>query len=257
MIKQLNRSVYYLAISLITLTLVLAAPAAVLASGDEELTPTVIPTETPEVTPEITLTPTPVPDNGGSATYGGSPVYGGGVIESKGGEVIIDKMVKNPATGVFVDQLSPIDPKYRPLNIAVFKITVKNPSDSDVNTATVVDSLPEFVDYMSGPGEYDADSRRLSFTVDNLKAGESRDFEIKVRISHQSLLPEEKNVICPVNVVEAKIGDYSDQDQSQFCIEKEMVVPQVPEAGAPTFLITLLGSLFSTGLFLRKKAFKS
>ena len=245
-----------MAIIIITLVLSLTFSGSILAAGDEEPAPTVEPTAVPEE--EAGQEEQPEESKGGisvngSPQYGGEPVYGGGVISPREGDFLVDKAVKNPATDEFVDHLGPTDPKYRPLDIVVFQIKVNNPGTQDIAAIEAVDSLPEFIDFMTGPGEFDPDSRKLTFTVEGLSAGETKEFEIKARVSHESLLPEEKSVLCPVNVVDASFADKTDHDESQFCLEKEMVIPQVPEAGTPGLILPLLGSVFSAGLFLRKK----
>ena len=165
-------------------------------------------------------------------------------------------MVKNPATGTFVDHLGPTDPKYRPLDIVVFQIKVNNPGDEELNVVEVVDLLPDFLDFMTGPGNFNKESRKLTFKVEGLKNGETKNYEIKARISHQSTFPEEKNVVCPVNIVEAVFGDKTDRDESQFCIEKEMIAPEVPEAGAESIILALLSGVLPAGLYLRKKSYR-
>lgn len=240
--KMLNRAVFFLALILISIALT----GKVHAAGSAE--PTTTPSQ--ETKGGISI-------YGGAPIYGGQPVYGGGVIVPKEGEIIVDKMVKNPSTGSFVDHLGPTDPKYRPLNIVTFQIKVNNPGDSTLDQVEVTDTLPDFADFMTGPGIYDQNSRKLRFFVKGLEGGETENFEIKARVSHQSSFPEDKSVVCPVNVVEARMGEKNDRDESQFCIEKEIEVPQVPQAGAETAVLALLGSALSTGLYLRKKTFKS
>ena len=66
-----------------------------------------------------------------------------------------------------------------------------------------------------------------------------------------------QNTVCPINVVTAEAaGQTPDRDESQFCIEKEMEVEQVPETGADPFMITAIGSALSAGIWLRKKSKK-
>lgn len=232
----------------LVLTVVLSgSPHQTLAGG--EVTPT--PTAIPEVSNGI-------PVYGGAPIYGGQPVYGGGVISPRSGEVLVDKMVKNPATGIFVDHLGPTDPKYKPREIITFQIKVNNAGEETLNEVNVTDSLADYVDFMTGPGSFDADSGKLTFKVENLTGGDSRTYEIRGRISHQAVIPEEKNVICPVNVVEAETEGKSDRDESQFCIEKEMEVPVVPKAGPEHWVLSLIGiaSALITGNYLKKKAYQ-
>src|SRR3989338_9241793 len=144
--KSLLRAVFFLAF----ITVLLGFPFSISAAGDQQ------PSPTPEEEKAVEETKGSVPIYGG-APYG-SPVYGGGVIAPKEGEVIIDKMVKNPASGSFVDHLGPTDPKYRPTDIVYFQIKVQNPSDERLDVVEITDSLPDFVDFMTGPGNYDSET---------------------------------------------------------------------------------------------------
>src|SRR3989338_8635645 len=244
--KSLLRAVFFLAL----ITVLLGFPFSISAAGDQQ------PSPTPEEEKAVEETKGSVPIYGGTTVYGGEPVYGGGVIVSRPGELFIDKMVLNPATNVFVDHLGPTDPKYRPLQIITFEIRVENSGEETLSEVNVTDKLPDFVDYMSGPGTFNKDGKTVNFTVENLEPGESETFNIKARASHQAVLPEEKNVICPVNEVEAETTDRQEEDKSQFCIEKEMEVPQVPEAGADPIILSGLASALSLGYWLRKKSQK-
>lgn len=187
------------------------------------------------------------------------PVYGGGVQCPRVGQVLIDKTVRNPSTGVFVDNLGPSDPKYRPQWIVTFRVTVKNSGDQTLDKVKVVDKLPQYVDFMSGPGTYDSKGRTLTWDVNNLAGGALQVFEIKGRVVHVAVLPAEKSVVCPVNVADAKSDSQTDHDESQFCVEKQLVVPTVPKAGPENWALILSGlsSLGAIGIYLRKKTFIS
>lgn len=185
------------------------------------------------------------------------PVYGGGVQCPRVGQVLIDKTVRNPSTGVFVDNLGLSDPKYRPASFVTFRLTVKNSGDQALEKVIVVDKIPQFVDFMTGPGTYDAKNKTLTFEVKNLDGGSSQVFEITGRVVHQAVLPEAKNVVCITNVVDAKADSQTDRDESQFCIEKRMEVPTVPKAGPEDWLLILTGlsTVLTSGLYLRRKSF--
>ncbi|OGG27234.1 hypothetical protein A2960_00235 [Candidatus Gottesmanbacteria bacterium RIFCSPLOWO2_01_FULL_39_12b] len=202
-----------------------------------------------------------------SASGGCVPVYGGGVQCPRPGQVLIDKTVRNPSTGVYVDNLGPNDPRYRPEWIITFNIVVKNPGDETLDTVTVADTLPQYMDYMSltgATGNYNSTTRTLTWTVSNLTGGSSQLFQLRGRIVHPSLLPADRNVICPiagnpqpVNIVDSRASNgQTDHDESQFCIEKELVVPQVPKAGPEHWILSLvgIGTALTIGLYLRKKA---
>ncbi len=195
----------------------------------------------------------------GAYGTGCTPVYGGGVQCPRVGQVLVNKTVQNPATGVFVDNLGPADPKYRPEQVVTFHIDVQNSGDQTLDTVTVKDALPSYVDFMSGPGSYDSNSRVLTFTVNNLAGGTDQQYEVKVRTVHPAVLPSDKNVVCLVNTVDAASGGESDHDESQFCIEKQITVTSAPKAGPEHWLLSLagLGSALVSGLYLRKKAVTS
>lgn len=191
---------------------------------------------------------------GETPIYGGIPVYGGGFMVP--GQVLIDKTVLNPASGIFVDNLGPNDPKYRPQQFVTFRIVVKNSGEQTLSKVTVTDKIPQFTDFVSGPGTYDEKARVLTFTATDVGGGASQTYELKVRTVHAALLPEGKNVVCPVNIVDALSAKEIDHDESQFCIEKQMIVPIVPQSGPEHWMLTLGGLIgaLMTGTYLRKKA---
>lgn len=193
---------------------------------------------------------------GGTDQYGAggcTPVYGGGSNCPRPGQVLIDKTVLNPATNIFVDNLGPNDPKYKPEQVVTFRLTVKNPGDETIGHINVSDKLPDFIDYMSGPGSYDSKTRTINFSIDNLAGGDSQNYEIKARTVHVVALPKDKNIICPVNVVDAVSDNQKDHDESQFCIEKTSEVKKVPSAGAEMLVIPALTTALGMGVYLKKK----
>lgn len=187
------------------------------------------------------------------------PVYGGGVQCPRVGQVLIDKTVRNPATGIFVDNLLPADPRYRPGNLVTFRLAVKNTGDEKLDKVTVTDIFPQYVDFTSGPGNFDSNTKTLKFDVLDLVGGSTREFEVVGKIVHAAVLPADKSVVCPVNTVEAVTSTQTDRDTSQLCIEKEMVVPSVPSAGPKEWTLSFagLGTALAIGLSLRKKALLS
>lgn len=193
-------------------------------------------------------------------TYGTSgcvPVYGGGVQCPRVGQVLINKTVRNPSTGIYVDNLGPTDPKYRPEWLVNFQVTVQNTGDQTLSDVKVTDTLPQYVDFTSGPGTYDSKSRTLTFDVLNLAGGTSQTFAIVARVVHAAVLPANQSVVCPVNTVDAVTADtnQTDHDTSQFCVEKQMVVPAAPAAGPQHWILSFagLGTVLTIGLYLRKR----
>lgn len=193
------------------------------------------------------------------ADAGCVPVYGGGVQCPRVGQVLIDKTVRNPSTGIFVDNLGPSDPKYRPNWLVTFRLIIKNTGDKTLDKVTVTDKLPDFIDFTSGPGSFDSKTKTLTFDIFNLIGGSSQLFEVKARVVHPAVLPQDKNIVCVVNNVSAVTSSQKDSDSSQFCLQKEMVVTEVPTAGPEYWILSFtgLGTALTVGLYLRKKVYTS
>ena len=78
------------------------------------------------------------------ASYVSSP-YGEVPTE----EIEIEKKVKNPATGDFVDRLNLGDYQFTPGEEMTFKVKVTNYGESNFEKVKVVDYLPEYVELVS------------------------------------------------------------------------------------------------------------
>jgi uncharacterized repeat protein (TIGR01451 family) len=179
--------------------------------------------------------------------------YGG---PSEAGKIVIDKLVRNPKSGEYVDNLGLSDPKYSAQSAVFFKIYVQNTGGTTLNQVNVVDYLPAYLQYVSG-GSYNSTNRRIIFTVNDLAPNERRELTLQVKVVGMNEMPAQKSVLCPINkVVASSEQDGSDEDTAQLCIEKKaMVSEKVPEAGDPMGLLVGFGSLSSIlgGIALKKK----
>jgi len=199
------------------------------------------------------------------------PIYGGGQTCVQVGNTLINKTVQNPQTGAFVDNLNVNDPKFTPTSSVTFHITVTNTGSSTINKTTVKDTLPSFINFVSGPGSFDSNTKVLTFDVGNLAAGESRTFTIAAKVTDQGQLPQDQGITCVVNqAISTSENGQQSSDNSQFCIQKPVLgetkgglkvlpSPQItitPPTGPE--MLPLIG-LIPTGIFgffLRKKASK-
>lgn len=185
---------------------------------------------------------------GAYGEYGASncqPVYGGGQTCVSTEKVVINKTVKNPQTGAFVDNLSLNDPRYLGGQSVTFQLTVTNTGNADLASVDVSDVLPNYVEKVSGPGSFDAKSKTLSFKVQNLKANESRTFTVGATIVDASKLPLNQGVTCLVNQAVAKIPGEESKDNSQFCVEKQ--APATTKGGLPVMQAPAMAQTPSTG----------
>lgn len=205
--------------------------------------------------------------NGGYGSVNCESSYGGGK-NCKEGNLSINKTVANPKTGDMVDNLSVNDPKYGPDSVVTFQLTVKNNSTVDVDKATVKDTFPQFVSFNSGAGNFDKNSKTLSFEIQNLKAGESRSFTVTGKTASVSQLPVSQKVTCVTNQSSVTAKDMSgDEDNAGFCIEKEVVTTKggltvypapkltsTPATGVPFIPMAMLMPGAIIGYFINKKA---
>jgi len=207
-----------------------------------------------------------------SADTSCQPIYGGGETCVQVGNVFVNKTVLNPQSNSFVDNLGINDPKYSPSSNVTFHITVTNNGGETISKVTVKDVLPQFVNFVSGPGSFDSNTKTLTFELGDLKANESRTFTVVGKTAAQDNLPSSQGITCVVNqaISTANNGQES-SDNSQFCIEKPVlgettkgglkVFPAQPMAKTPATgpeMLPLFGLIPSgaLGFFLRKKTNK-
>lgn len=197
------------------------------------------------------------------------PIYGGGQTCVTVGNVQINKTILNPGTNKMVDSLSISDPRFQPGFIVTFQITLTNIGSSNIARIRVSDIFPQYVSFSSGPGNFDGNTRTLTFDVLNLNPQETRVFTIIGRIVDTSSLPTNQQVICVVNQAIATNLDgvsQGSQDNSQLCIEKVIqqptgfpVFPQAkifttPATGPEAWVLFSMVPLGAAGYFLRKKS---
>lgn len=185
------------------------------------------------------------------------PIYGGGVTCTSGA-ISIEKDVVNPVTRNDVHDLGINDPLFHPGDIVTFHITLRNTGTASIDNTTVVDTLPNFVTFAQGPGQFDGNARTITFTTGSIAPNQSQIFTITAKVVDGSQLPN--NNICVVNQARVTTSDnQTAQDSAQFCIAKGQVLGATP---APINITPATGpealslvALFPTalaGLMLRK-----
>jgi len=191
------------------------------------------------------------------------PIYGGGQTCTSF-NFTIDKKVQIPGKGGgnFVDNLSINDPRFSPSQTISYQLIVTNTGNETIPTLIIKDNFPQFINFVSGAGSYDANSKTLSFTVNNLGAGQSQTFNLTAKTADSKTVPA--GITCVVNqaVVDDEHGD-STSDSSQACIQNSTAVlpaatvKVTPPTGPELIPLALLLPGALGGLFLRKKSKKS
>lgn len=191
-----------------------------------------------------------------NASWQCEPIYGGGETCWGTGELLIDKTVKNPDTGLFVDNLGVNDPKYTPGQEVLYRLEVKNTGSSEFSKVTVKDVFPSYLDFVWGPLGWNSDTRTLQFDIYNLVVGESRQYEVMARVFAKENLPSDKSLVCVVNTGSVEADEKTDSDQAQVCFEyKVLGITTLPPTGIENLWIVALGLLVTT-IFGAKLALK-
>ncbi len=169
-------------------------------------------------------------------------------------DVTINKEVKNK-DNVFVENLTATDTTFAPETEVHFRLTIKNASGETFKTVEVKDILPAYLTFVAGPGNYDSATRTLTFTLDNMTAGESRQVEVVAKVVPKGQLPEGMNALCMNNYAEVRVQGRFDSDTAQMCVQTNVLgVTTLPVAGYNDFLLILpFATLALAGVALLKK----
>jgi uncharacterized repeat protein (TIGR01451 family) len=165
------------------------------------------------------------------------PIYGGGQTCVTVGQISIRKLVSHPQTGTFVENLTINDPKFAPNQNVTFQIIITNSTGSTINRAVVKDVLPQFVNFVSGPGSFDQNTKTLTFEAVNLLPNESRSFTFQARVVAENQLPQD--ITCVVNQATFTADSMQAQDNAQLCIQKSVAVTKGGLPVAPPSKVTV------------------
>jgi uncharacterized repeat protein (TIGR01451 family) len=196
------------------------------------------------------------------------PIYGGGQTCTSN-NFTINKLVQMPNGSNFVDNLGFNDPRFSPSQIVKYQLIVTNTGNSTIPTLNITDNFPQYINYVSGTGNYDANSKTLTFTISNLGAGQNQTVNLQAQIADSKTVPA--GVVCDQNgtnfvtnrVAAADTNGASANDTAQICIQNSTAVlpaatvRTTPATGPEMIPLLLLFPGALGGLFLRKKSKKS
>ncbi len=198
-------------------------------------------------------------------------VYGGSQSCTSSNEFSVEKTVQTPVKGGgYVNNLSINDAKYSPTSVVSFKITVKNTGNQVISTLNVSDTFPQFLSFVSGPGSFDTNTKKLTFTVSNLQPGQTQTYDVTGKVAESNLMPSDQGVICLINQASATDNDgATNTSSSQFCVQKSVLgtsepliyttkggITTTPATGPEMLpLISLIPGALG-GFYLRRKSIK-
>lgn len=174
------------------------------------------------------------------------------------GNLSLDKKVRHPQSGEFLDAISSTDATFLPEQEVKFRIEVKNTGSADLVDVWVDDKLPDYVEFVSGTGNYDKGAHKLWWKIDRLNAGQSQTFEIRAKLKAANQLPN-MSITCMTNHSKAVKDNMSAQDTASFCVQTKILgqTTELPKTGASSFTMLIGLSIISSLLaisFARKSA---
>src|ERR1035437_1128702 len=189
-------------------------------------------------------------------------IYGGGQTCTYS-SFSLQKFVQVPGQSNFVNNLYSDNP-FALSQTVNFQIIVTNTGSQDLSSVTVIDTFPQYVNFVSGPGSFNKNNNTLTFVVNNLNIGQSQTINLSGKIS-SSNVPQ--GIPCVMNQATGtdNKGD-TNAASSWFCITNvvnvnpaPVILPVVKAKTTPAtgpemlpLLALIPGAL--GGLFLRKKS---
>ena len=163
------------------------------------------------------------------------------------GNISLDKKVRHPQSGEYLDTISSTDSTFLPDQEVKFRIDVKNTGSADLYDVWVDDKFPDYVEFVSGTGNYDKGSHKLWWKIDRLNAGEVKSFEIRVKLKNASSLPN-MAITCMTNHSKAVKDTMTAQDTASFCVQTKILgqTTELPKTGANSFTMLIGLSVISS-----------
>jgi uncharacterized repeat protein (TIGR01451 family) len=176
----------------------------------------------------------------------------------------LQKLVQIPGQSNFVNNLSINDPRYSLSQTVNFEIVVTNTGSNNISSVTIVDTFPQFVSFVAGPGSFNNSNNTLTFVVSNLNVGQSQTINLSGKIASTNV---PQGITCVVNQAAGtdNNGD-TNTASSQLCITNvpnvtpaPVILPvtkikTTPPTGPEMLPIIGLIPAVLSGLYLRKKS---
>jgi len=167
--------------------------------------------------------------------------------------ISIDKKVRNVHDNNYLDNIDFNKKVFYENDLIEFKISVLNNGIEDLTNLSVGDSLPLGLSLIFYPGTLDKTTNSLVWTIDSLKAGESRDYLIRAKIANvNNLMKDGSATAMLINKSDIKTGDIYDKDSASYYVG----IPVAPKTGDNSLIIKTITVFLTAGgaVYLRKLA---
>lgn len=170
--------------------------------------------------------------------------------------LLINKMVLNPQTNQYVDNLSVDQFQFLPNQEVDFKIIIKNTSQNQLTNIKVTDTLPSQLQFLSGPLTFDSSTNTYFYMINSLNPGDSTETTFKTKVKDASSFPS--SVFCMTNLSQATTGNILEQDTSSICASKNVlgVTQQLPKTGPGDELLLISIGASLLALLIKPKILK-
>ena len=164
--------------------------------------------------------------------------------------ISIDKKLRSVSDSEYQDNISSSQKVFYEEDLIEFKIKVENTGDVDLKNVKVIDNLPPFLKLIFNPGTFDSTNNKVEWTIDELKAGESKDYLIRAKIDQSENV---KTLTKETNVANVCVDEICDRDDVSYFIGYGI---SIPNTGDNSLLIktSIVLSLAGAGLLFRKYA---
>lgn len=164
--------------------------------------------------------------------------------------ISIDKKLRSTNDSEYQDNISASERIFYEDDLVEFKIIVENTGDMVLKNIKVTDSLPPFLKLIFYPGNFDETNNKVEWTIDELQAGESKDYLIRGKIDQSENV---KTQTKETNVAQVCVDEICDKDDAVYYIGNGV---SIPNTGDTSLLIKtgIILSLASGGFLFRKYA---
>ncbi len=159
------------------------------------------------------------------------PVFGGGAPCNGDAAVIVNKQVRDPKTGRYVDSLSGT---YDPGQAVTFHIFVTNSSDKDLSGILIQDTFPRYLSFTDGDGKFDFNKQIFTANLTSLKKGQSKAISVTGTVVSADKIPSSPVPFCVNNVATATQDGKTSSDSTPFCIRQTPSAQPEPTKAAQT-----------------------
>lgn len=178
----------------------------------------------------------------------------GATVACQPTDLTVNKQVKHPTSGLFVENILSTDTPYSPGAEVLYRIIVRNASGETHHPVTVTDQLPGEFTFVSGHGTYSTPGKpggTLTYTLTNLIAGESRTQELLFRVEPKT--PAKCGIVNTARAT-SPARPNGDRDTASICVST--TAPTLPVAGFDDLLLVLpfVGTALGGLAILKKRS---